>query len=95
MSSADALIAFNQGGFTEPMEGQDHFAQQFNLDNPEEAKSSYQRVMHQHTMQQFESATESRRRAGNDTALPSLTSEESRGSVSSNESPGSVQSEGQ
>ncbi|EMC93776.1 hypothetical protein BAUCODRAFT_58696, partial [Baudoinia panamericana UAMH 10762] len=49
-------------GYSEQMEAQDHFAQTFDLSRPEQAMSSYQRLMHQHTKQQFEMATSSSRR---------------------------------
>lgn len=46
MSSADAQIVYNRhgsSGSSESVEAQDSFAQQFDLANPEEAMSSYQK----------------------------------------------------
>ncbi|KAK6389426.1 hypothetical protein LTR65_006807 [Meristemomyces frigidus] len=90
MSSAESQNAYNQSGFSEPMEAQDHFAQQYDLGNPEEARSLYQRIMHQHTMQQFESATASRRRSADEAAQALLPSETSRGTMTSTASSGSL-----
>ncbi|KAF2171147.1 hypothetical protein M409DRAFT_19118 [Zasmidium cellare ATCC 36951] len=69
-------------------EAQDHFAQQFDLANPDAARDSYQRIMHQHTKQQFEMATTSSRRrsSGGDSRMASLSSEKSNGSISSTSS---------
>jgi len=39
-----------------------NFGNQYNLDDPEEARMSYQRIMHMHTMQQFDAAAQSSRR---------------------------------
>jgi len=52
-------------GFSEPMSAQHNFANNFNLDNPEEATAAYQRIMHEHTKRQLSTATDSaRRRSG-------------------------------
>ncbi|TKA81240.1 hypothetical protein B0A55_02374 [Friedmanniomyces simplex] len=85
MSSADAQLAYQQGGPTYHLEAQDKFAQQFDLSRPEKAMSSYQKLLHQHTMQQFESAAASnkRRSADSEVAVASLTSQCSIESVSS------------
>ena len=43
MSSAEAQVVYNQSSFSEPMEAQEGFARQFDLSQPEQAMSSYQR----------------------------------------------------
>ncbi|KAH9831084.1 hypothetical protein Tdes44962_MAKER02162 [Teratosphaeria destructans] len=84
MSSAEAQRAYQRGGFMEPVAAQEQFSQQYDLANPEKAMASYQKILHQHTMQQYESATKSsRRRSPNGNELASLSTESSRGSVSS------------
>lgn len=56
-------------GFSEPMSAQHNFANNFNLDNPDEAMSAYQRIMHEHTKRQLSTATDSaRRRSGASTS---------------------------
>ncbi|EME43386.1 hypothetical protein DOTSEDRAFT_25336 [Dothistroma septosporum NZE10] len=66
---------------------QDQFAQQYDIGNPDAAAKSYQRIMHQHTKQQFELATaSSRRRSANSGSISSLTPESSTGSMSSTSS---------
>ncbi|KAK8209174.1 hypothetical protein M8818_003869 [Zalaria obscura] len=50
--------------FSQPMEAQCNFANQYDLTHPEDAMATYQRVMHEHTRQQFEIATASSRRRG-------------------------------
>jgi hypothetical protein len=60
-----------------------HFQQNFDLNRPDQAMSSYQKQMHQHTQKQFENATESRRRSSGG-AVSSLQHDSSRGSVDSN-----------
>ncbi|KAK5747077.1 methylenetetrahydrofolate reductase 1 [Elasticomyces elasticus] len=63
MSSSEAQVAFQQGGRSiAHVEAQDKFAQQFDLESPEKAMSSYQKLLHQHTMQQYESAAAVNRR---------------------------------
>jgi hypothetical protein len=73
---------FVSGEFSEPMSAQHNFANNFDLDNPEEAMSAYQKIMHEHTKRQLSTATDSaRRRSGGSSASfareGSLTSEES------------------
>ncbi|EMF11697.1 uncharacterized protein SEPMUDRAFT_126155 [Sphaerulina musiva SO2202] len=75
-------------GFVDPAQAEDHFSQQFDMSNPEHARTSYQRLMHQHTKMQFETATaSSRRRSPNPSSgsndMASLSTESSRGSVGS------------
>lgn len=66
----------------DPNVARDQFQQNFDLNRPEQAMTSYQKLMHEHTKQQFENATSaSRRRSGGPTA--SLKKDDSRGSVSS------------
>ena len=64
------------GDFSEPMSAQHNFANNFDLDNPEEATAAYQRIMHEHTKRQLSTATDSaRRRSG--TSASSKSSQES------------------
>jgi hypothetical protein len=44
---------------TNPLTAQERFAQNVDLNQPEKAMTSYQELMHQHTMQQSKSATTS------------------------------------
>ncbi|TKA24632.1 hypothetical protein B0A50_06392 [Salinomyces thailandicus] len=85
MSSADAQkVANRQASVIAPVEAQEVFPRAFNVDNPDKAMSSYQKLMHQHTMQQFENANvSSRRRPASDAGMASLSTESSRASVSS------------
>jgi hypothetical protein len=54
-----------QGDFSEPMNAQHNFVNNFNLDDPESAMSAYQKIMHEHTKRQLSTATDSaRRRSG-------------------------------
>ncbi|MCJ1417700.1 hypothetical protein MMC32_004045 [Xylographa parallela] len=73
--------------FVDVSEAQDHFAAQFNLDNPVDAVSSYARIMHDHTLRQMERARSSARRrtpgSSSADAMASLTQESSVGSVDS------------
>ncbi|KAK6430930.1 hypothetical protein LTR95_012909 [Oleoguttula sp. CCFEE 5521] len=67
------------------------FNQQFDLSRPDEAMMSYQKLMHQHTRQQFDiaSAASRRRSADPSKTVPTLTttsSSSSRGSLSSTSS---------
>lgn len=68
-----------------------HFQQNFDLNRPDQAMSSYQKQMHQHTQKQFENATESRRRSSGG-PLSSLPNDTSRGSVDSDLSMNSARS---
>ncbi|QIX02214.1 hypothetical protein AMS68_007731 [Peltaster fructicola] len=54
--------SYSKDGFADIDTARDTFATQFNLDQPEQAMSSYQKIMHQHTKQQFELAAASSRR---------------------------------
>jgi len=82
MSSAEAQVVYNRSSSSEPMEAQKGFAQQFDLSQPEKAMGSYQKLMHQHTKQQFEMVKRRRSSTGNSDMAP-LSSEESHGSISS------------
>ena len=78
---------FVSGNFSEPMSAQHNFANQFDLDNPQMATSSYARIMHEHTKRQLNTATNSaRRRSEGLTSQTSLSSESSENSVSSTDS---------
>ncbi|CAD0020945.1 unnamed protein product [Aureobasidium pullulans] len=50
--------------FSEPTAPQYEFPQHYDLNDPDSARLSYQRLMHEHTKQQFELATSSARRRG-------------------------------
>lgn len=51
--------------FSEPMSAQHNFANNFDLNDPEQAMNAYQRIMHEHTKRQLTTATDSaRRRSG-------------------------------
>ena len=68
--------------FSEPMSAQHNFANNFDLDHPEDAMSAYQRIMHEHTKRQLSTATDSaRRRTGaqgdNDSRSHSISSSDS------------------
>merc|ERR1712113_244516 len=69
----------------DPAVAADQFQQNFNLNRPDQAMSSYQKLMHEHTRQQFENATASSRRRSSG-PMTSLQHDESRGSVSSSSS---------
>ncbi|KAK3679659.1 hypothetical protein LTR78_000034 [Recurvomyces mirabilis] len=76
MSSADAQLAFQkQSNRMQPTEVQEKFSQQFDLSRPEVAMSSYQKLLHDHTRQQYEMASSSSRRRSADSDVPSLASE--------------------
>ncbi|KAF2657123.1 hypothetical protein K491DRAFT_595659 [Lophiostoma macrostomum CBS 122681] len=75
------------GEFSEPMSARHNFTNQFDLDNPQMAMSSYARIMHEHTKRQLSTATNSaRRRTEGITSQTSLSSESSDNSVSSTDS---------
>ncbi|KAL1602011.1 hypothetical protein SLS59_005177 [Nothophoma quercina] len=61
MSSADASV-YVTDNFSEPMAAQHNFANNFDLEHPEDAMSAYQRIMHEHTKRQLSTATNSARR---------------------------------
>ncbi|KAI5365218.1 hypothetical protein Slin15195_G047550 [Septoria linicola] len=79
---------YQVNGFVDPSHAEDHFAQQFDLSNPDNARCSYQRLMHQHTKQQFEMATASSRRRSTAASaeMASLSTESSTDSMSSTSS---------
>ncbi|PNS21123.1 hypothetical protein CAC42_3461 [Sphaceloma murrayae] len=68
-----------------PTEIQEHFPDQYNMDDPEQARMNYMRIMHEHTKQQFQIATASSRRRHSPAThdMSSLTHESTNGSVSS------------
>ena len=68
-----------------------HFQQNFDLDRPDQAMSSYQKQMHLHTQKQFENATASSRRRSSG-PVSSLQHDTSRGSVDSDVSMNSARS---
>lgn len=71
----------------DPNVAADHFAQNFDLNKPEQAMTSYQKLMHEHTKQQFENATASSRRRTSAGAVASLKHDDSgRSSISSTSS---------
>ncbi|MCJ1398951.1 hypothetical protein MMC11_002152 [Xylographa trunciseda] len=71
--------------FADVSQAHDHFAAQFDLDDPVAAVSSYARIMHQHTQRQMERARMSARRRSPPSVDPmsSLTQESSVGSTDS------------
>ena len=70
----------------DPAVAADHFQQNFDLNRPEQAMTSYQKLMHQHTQKQFENATASSHRRSSGGTIASLQNEDSRNSVSSTSS---------
>ncbi|KAL0258576.1 hypothetical protein SLS55_006073 [Diplodia seriata] len=82
MSSATARV-YVTDDYSAPMSPQHNFANSYDLDNPTASMSIYARVMHEHTKHQLESATSSARRRSQGGSTSSLSSESSRGSVSS------------
>lgn len=68
-----------------------HFQQNFDLNRPDQAMSSYQKQMHQHTQKQFENATASSRRRSSG-PMSSMPKDSSRGSVDSDISMNSARS---
>ncbi|MCJ1380750.1 hypothetical protein MMC17_003859 [Xylographa soralifera] len=87
-ASHSASSSISSTTFTDVSQAQDHFAAQFNLDNPVDAVSSYARIMHEHTLRQMERARSSstRRRtpaSSSVDAMASLTQESSTGSLDS------------
>ncbi|KAK3068805.1 hypothetical protein LTR53_013331 [Teratosphaeriaceae sp. CCFEE 6253] len=85
MSSADAQQAFQQNVPKFHVEAQDNFTKTFDLSRPQVAMTSYQKLLHQHTKLQFDSASAlSRRRSANaSAAIATLKSEDSTGSTRS------------
>jgi len=85
--SAPSDMVYVAQDITAPTEVQYNFSNQYDLNDPDQARASYQRIMHEHTKQQFQIATQSSRRrhspAGHDMA--GLTSETSLDSVDSSD----------
>jgi hypothetical protein len=67
----------------DPNVAREQFQNDFDLNQPDQAMTSYQKLMHEHTRQQFENATASSRRRSSGPSVTSLSSETSRGSTSS------------
>ncbi|KAF2816207.1 uncharacterized protein BDZ99DRAFT_458101 [Mytilinidion resinicola] len=78
MSQAQVLA---QGAYSEA--AQQNFTSQFGMENPNDAISTYAKIMHEHTKTQLNTATSSARRRSQGIS-PSLTSGLSVESVSSN-----------
>jgi hypothetical protein len=70
----------------DPNVAREQFQNDFDLNSPDQAMTSYQKLMHEHTRQQFESATASSRRRSSGPSVASLSSETSCGSTSSTSS---------
>lgn len=67
----------------DPVVARDHFAQNFDLNQPEKAMTSYQKLMHEHTKQQFENATSSSKRRSSGRSVASLKKDDSVDSTAS------------
>ncbi|KAK3200919.1 hypothetical protein GRF29_213g398034 [Pseudopithomyces chartarum] len=65
MSGARVYVSENHSA---PMAPQHDFANNFDLDNPHQAMSSYARIMHEHTKKQLNIATNSARRRSADSS---------------------------
>ncbi|KAG8627906.1 hypothetical protein KVT40_003779 [Elsinoe batatas] len=85
MAAAPTDSVYHTDNIAVPLEVQDHFSSQYNMDDPEQARLCYMRVMHEHTKQQFQMATASSRRRNSPAThdMANLTTESSNGSVSS------------
>ncbi|WPH03880.1 Hypothetical protein R9X50_00676300 [Acrodontium crateriforme] len=85
MSSAQAQVAYQDNEYGSQFHTGDRFGQQFDLNHPAKAMSSYQKLMHEHTLQQFEIAAESCRRRSSTQNSDSITllSEKSNESIGS------------
>ena len=70
----------------DPNVAREQFQNDFDLNQPDQAMTSYQKLMHEHTRQQFENATASSRRHSSGPSVASLSHETSRGSTSSTSS---------
>ena len=68
-----------------PTDFQDNFSSQYNMEDPEQARLAYMRLMHEHTKQQFQIATASSRRRNSPAAATAGLREQTSntGSVSS------------
>ncbi|KAF2125355.1 hypothetical protein P153DRAFT_400184 [Dothidotthia symphoricarpi CBS 119687] len=75
MSGSTASVYITDD-FSEPMTAQHNFANAFDLENPDEAMTQYQKIMHEHTKRQLTTATDSARRRTGSTSS-SLRSAES------------------
>jgi len=62
MAAAPSDMVYVAQDITEPTEAQYNFSSQYNIEEPENARMNYQRIMHEHTKQQFQMATASSRR---------------------------------
>jgi hypothetical protein len=67
----------------DPNVAREQFQHDFDLNSPDQAMTSYQKLMHEHTRQQFENATASSRRRSSGPGVATLQHETSRGSTSS------------
>jgi hypothetical protein len=66
----------------DPNVAREQFQHDFDLNSPDQAMTTYQKLMHEHTRQQFENATaSSRRRSSGPSSVDSRTHETSRGST--------------
>jgi len=84
MSAATASASvYVTDNFSEPMAAQHNFINNFDLDRPEEAMSAYQKIMHEHTKRQLNTATNSARRR---TGMTESKDQDRNGSVSSTDS---------
>jgi hypothetical protein len=63
--------------FSEPMSAQHNFANNFDLENPDAAMTAYQKIMHEHTKRQLNTATDSARRRSGTSGSPGAQSLES------------------
>ncbi|TKX26737.1 hypothetical protein C1H76_0891 [Elsinoe australis] len=61
MSAATQSI-YTTDNIAVPTEVQAHFSSNYNMDDPEQARQNYMKLMHEHTKQQFQIATASSRR---------------------------------
>ena len=83
--SASSDMVYVADDITSPVDAQYNFGHQYDLNDPDQARANYQRIMHEHTKQQFQTATASSRRRGSpaDQSMADLRSE---ASISSNDS---------
>jgi len=72
---------------TSPTPVQYNFSSQYDMNDPQQARASYQRIMHEHTKQQFQIATQSSRRRASpaDHDMSGLSTESSIDSVDSSD----------
>ncbi|GAM83948.1 hypothetical protein ANO11243_019380 [Dothideomycetidae sp. 11243] len=62
MASSPINSVYTTDNITVPTTVQDNFSNQYNMEDPEQARLNYMRVMHEHTKQQFQMASASSRR---------------------------------